>query len=78
MISPACITEWSQQCPWVSPAQVEQDLVLSSTGFALNLAAKIKHAGFLSDTPPLLRPGIHYNPTDAYDWLTAELIPLIP
>lgn len=29
MISPAFITEWSQQCPWVSPAQVEQDLVLS-------------------------------------------------
>ena len=29
MISPAFITEWSQQCPWISPAQVEQDLVLS-------------------------------------------------
>lgn len=29
MISPAYISEWSQQCPWVSPAQVEQDLVLS-------------------------------------------------
>ena len=29
MIAPAFITEWSQQCPWVSPAQVEQDLVLS-------------------------------------------------
>ena len=29
MIAPAFITEWSQQCPWISPAQVEQDLVLS-------------------------------------------------
>jgi predicted nucleotidyltransferase component of viral defense system len=29
MIAPAYITEWSQQCPWSSPAQVEQDLVLS-------------------------------------------------
>jgi len=29
VISPAYITEWSQQCPWTSPAQVEQDLVLS-------------------------------------------------
>lgn len=29
MIAPALITEWSQQCPWSSPAQVEQDLVLS-------------------------------------------------
>jgi hypothetical protein len=28
MISPAFITEWSQQCPWISPAQVEQDLAL--------------------------------------------------
>lgn len=29
MIPVALITEWSQQCPWTSPAQVEQDLVLS-------------------------------------------------
>jgi predicted nucleotidyltransferase component of viral defense system len=29
MIPAAMITEWSQQCPWISPAQVEQDLVLS-------------------------------------------------
>lgn len=29
MISSAYITEWSQKCPWSSPAQVEQDLVLS-------------------------------------------------
>ncbi|HMP74586.1 MAG TPA: nucleotidyl transferase AbiEii/AbiGii toxin family protein [Kiritimatiellia bacterium] len=29
MIAPAYITEWSQHCPWITPAQVEQDLVLS-------------------------------------------------
>lgn len=29
MIPAAMITEWAQQCPWISPAQVEQDLVLS-------------------------------------------------
>jgi predicted nucleotidyltransferase component of viral defense system len=29
MIPAAMITEWSQQCPWLSLAQVEQDLVLS-------------------------------------------------
>ncbi len=29
MIPAAMITEWSQQCPWISLAQVEQDLVLS-------------------------------------------------
>lgn len=51
---------------------------VSSAEFALNLAAKMKHAGFLSDTPPLLRPGIQYNPAEAHAWLTAELIPLIP
>jgi hypothetical protein len=29
MIAPAYTTEWSQQCQWISPAQVEQDLALS-------------------------------------------------
>jgi len=29
MIPAAMITEWSQQCPWISSAQVEQDLILS-------------------------------------------------
>lgn len=29
MISPTYISEWFQQCPWVSPAQVEQNLILS-------------------------------------------------
>ncbi len=51
---------------------------VSSAEFALNLTAKMKHAGFLSDTPPLLRPGIQYNPAEAHAWLTAELLPLIP
>jgi len=55
VIAPAFITEWSQQCPWISLDQVE-------------------HAGFLSDTPPLLRPGIQYNPTEAFDWIQANLI----
>lgn len=39
---------------------------VSSAEFAINLASKMKHAGFLSDTPPLLRPGIHYNPAEAH------------
>lgn len=50
---------------------------VSSAEFSLNLAAKMKHAGFLSDTPPLLRPGIRYNPAEAHDWITQELIPQI-
>jgi len=47
---------------------------VSSAEYALNLAAKMKHAGFLSDTPPLLRPGIHYDPAEAYDWVQENLI----
>jgi predicted nucleotidyltransferase component of viral defense system len=178
MIAPAHITEWSQQCPWTSPAQVEQDLVLSralveiysdpvlreqllfrggtalhkmvlqpaarwfsgeavlpiyattellgtklralyqrrkgrdlfdlwqahrsgvldapavtatfahymkaeghpvsAEEFATNLAAKMNHAGFLSDTPPLLRPGVDFDPVAAHDWITKEVLPLIP
>lgn len=51
---------------------------VSTAEFILNLAAKIKHAGFLSDTPPLLRPGVSYNPSEAYAWITQELLPLVP
>jgi predicted nucleotidyltransferase component of viral defense system len=51
---------------------------VSAAEFALNLAAKMNHAGFLSDTPPLLRPGIQYDPKEAADWLMQYLIPLIP
>jgi predicted nucleotidyltransferase component of viral defense system len=51
---------------------------VSAAEFALNLIAKMNHAGFLSDTPPLLRPGIQYDPKDAADWLKQHLIPLIP
>ena len=50
---------------------------VSSAEFTLNLAAKMKHVGFLSDTPPLLRPGVSFNPTEAHDWLTSEVIPHI-
>lgn len=52
--------------------------MISSAEFALNLAAKMKHAGFLSDVSPLLRPGIHFDPAEAHDWLALDLIPLIP
>lgn len=50
---------------------------VSSADFALNLAAKMKHAGFLSDTPPLLRPGILYRPAEAHEWITHHLLPLL-
>jgi hypothetical protein len=50
---------------------------VSSAEFAINLAAKMKHPGFLSDTPPLLRPGVQYDPMRAFKWITDELIPKI-
>lgn len=51
---------------------------VSSADFAANLTAKMKHAGFLSDTPPLLRPGIHFDPVEAHKWAQANLISLLP
>ncbi len=42
--------------------------------FQSNLAAKLNHTGFLSDTDTLLRPGITYNPHVAADWLQKTLI----
>ena len=48
MISPDFITEWSQQCPWTSPAQVEQDLVLSrGLVEVLHHCINIHHVGLL-------------------------------
>ena len=51
---------------------------VSSAEFALNLAAKMKHAGFLSDVSPLLRPGIHFDPNEAFEWMQEYLIPQLP
>jgi predicted nucleotidyltransferase component of viral defense system len=48
---------------------------VSAAEFAINLAAKMKHAGFLSDAPPLLRPGIQFDPSEAHAWLLDELLP---
>lgn len=39
-----------------------------------NLDAKLQHPGFQNDTPPLLRPGILYNPHTAADWLKQTLL----
>jgi predicted nucleotidyltransferase component of viral defense system len=41
--------------------------------FSANLAAKVTHAGFLSDVPPLLRPGMMYDPHEAHQLLEEEL-----
>jgi predicted nucleotidyltransferase component of viral defense system len=51
---------------------------VSATEFIGNLDAKMTHAGFLSDTPPLLRPGVTFEPTQAHQWISETLIPLLP
>jgi len=51
---------------------------VSAGDFIKNLSEKMKHPGFLSDTPPLLRPGIQYNPAEAHAWITENLITHLP
>lgn len=38
----------------------------------------MNYSGFLSETPPLLCPGVDFDPVAAYDWVTREVLPLIP
>ncbi len=42
------------------------------------LAAKMTHPAFLGDLPPLLRPGVTYDPHAAYDRVSRDLIALLP
>ncbi len=51
---------------------------VSAGDFSSNLASKMQHPGFLSDTSPILRPGIRYDPAEAFEWLVSNLIPLLP
>jgi hypothetical protein len=47
---------------------------VSQKEFSRNLAQKMTHAGFQSDLPPLLRPGMHYDAVEAHRLVEAELI----
>jgi predicted nucleotidyltransferase component of viral defense system len=47
---------------------------VTRTQFSSNLATKMTHAGFLSDIPPLLRPGLSYDPHQAYRIVDEELL----
>lgn len=51
-----------------------EGLTISRTEFEKNLAQKMKHTGFLSDLPPLLRPGVVYDMMEAHRLIEAELI----
>lgn len=50
---------------------------VSRTEFEQNLTQKMKHSGFLSDLPPLLRPGIDYDVVVAHQFIMEELIVLL-
>jgi predicted nucleotidyltransferase component of viral defense system len=47
---------------------------ISRAEFEQNLAQKMKHAGFLSDLPPLLRPGVAYDVVQAHRLVENELL----
>jgi len=55
-----------------------EENTVSAADFQRNLDAKMRHAGFLSDTPPLLRPGVIFDPKQAAQWLSESIIPLLP
>lgn len=42
--------------------------------FTRNLEEKLSNAGFLSDMAPLLRPGLNYDPSEAYRLVNEQLL----
>ena len=50
----------------------------SAKVFEENLQNKLTHPAFLTDTPPLLRPAIHYDPKDAAKFISEKLLPFMP
>lgn len=50
---------------------------ISRTEFERNLAQKMDHPGFLSDLPPLLRPGIPYDIEEARSLVEATVLALL-
>lgn len=55
----------------------EEQHHVSQAEFRRNLEAKMKIKAFLSDTPPLIRPGLEYDVRDAFDFINAELLSLL-
>jgi len=50
---------------------------VSQAEFRRNLEAKMQVKAFLSDTPPLLRPGVEYDAGAAFDFVNAEVLSLL-
>lgn len=55
----------------------EEKLTVPQSTFRENLEAKMKFKAFLSDTPPLLRPGVEYDPMAAFNYVDTELLSLL-
>jgi len=51
---------------------------ITQSVFRSNLEAKMKSKAFLSDTPPLLRGGVEFDPQSAFHFVDTALLPLIP
>ncbi|MEX1117219.1 MAG: nucleotidyl transferase AbiEii/AbiGii toxin family protein [Terrimicrobiaceae bacterium] len=56
--------------------EAEQHSV-TQTVFRSNLEAKMNSKAFLSDTPPLLRSGVEYEPHEAFDFINVNLLTLL-
>ncbi len=67
MIPRAAITAWRRTAPWADDAQVEA-----------NMAVKVTDPSFLSDVAPLLRTGIAYEPSDAWNRVHAAIVAHLP
>lgn len=50
---------------------------VSRKEFQKNIQAKIESAAFLTDTPPLLRAGIDYDPIVAADYIESSILSLL-
>jgi predicted nucleotidyltransferase component of viral defense system len=51
-----------------------QGNAISRLEYEQNLLLKLKHPGFLSDLPPLLRPGVVYDAAVAYQLVATKLL----
>lgn len=55
----------------------EEQHHVSQAEFRRNLEAKMQVKAFLSDTPPLLRPGVEFDANAAFEFVSSELLPLL-
>ncbi len=72
MIPQSFIDAWRKTAPWGSDMQVEQDLAVSRA------VAELFSDRFLTDVSALLRNGLAYDPSIAFEQVSKKLFLLIP